>query len=74
MLQEPVKQINLEFPATQSIVQRNKVYFNEFARQVKHFLCGAPNPLLTRFSDVQQSADWWYLESISHRENDPRQP
>jgi hypothetical protein len=57
-----------------TIVQRNKVYSNEFATQVKRFLCGAPKSRLTSFSKAQQRALRWFLESISHRENGPWQP
>jgi hypothetical protein len=57
MLQKPVRQMNLEFSGyTLCIVQRNKVYSNEFATQVKRFLCGAPKSLSTSFSNTQQRA------------------
>jgi hypothetical protein len=75
MLQEPVTQMKSGISGyTLCIVQRNKVYSNEFTTQVKRFLCGAPKSLLTRFSNAQQRACWWFLESISHRENGSQQP
>jgi hypothetical protein len=67
-----VKQMNLGYKLC--IVQRNKVYSNEFATQVKRFLCTAPKSLLTSFSKAPQRASRWFLESISHRENGFRKP